>query len=72
HPGPYNVIDIDKEYSSVLPNSPSFCPTYHTSEVMPYIKLDTMLLASHNFDELDPIITETSDKEFYIEHILNA
>ena len=44
--GPYTVTDIDKEHSTVtldLPNSPNICPTFHTSEVLPYIESDTTI-----------------------------
>jgi len=73
--GPYNVINVNEEHSTVtldLPNSPNICHTFHTSEVLPYIELDTTLFTSHKFNELDPIIASTGDKEFYIDRILNA
>ena len=70
--GPYTIIDMDKQHSTVtlhLPNSPNIHPTFHTSEVLPYIESDTMLFPSRCFEEPNPIITNDGDEEYYIERI---
>lgn len=70
--GPYTVIDVDEEHSTVtldLPNSPNICPTFHTSEVPPYIESDTTLFPSCHFEEPIPVITNKGDEESYIDHI---
>ena len=52
--GPYTIVDIDETHSTVtldLPNSPNIFPTFHTSQVIPYIESDTEKFPSHHFDE---------------------
>ena len=73
--GPYTIIDMDKEHSTItldLPNSPNICPTFHTSKILPHIESDTSLFPSRRFQEPNPIITNDGDKEFFIEKILDA
>jgi len=73
--GPYTITDVDEEHSTVmldLPNSPNICPTFHTSEVLPYIESDISLFPSHRFEEPKPIVTDVGDEEYYIECILDA
>ena len=73
--GPYTIIDMDEQHSTVtldLPNSPNIHPTFHTSEVLPYIESDTTLFPSRRFEEPNPIITNDGDEEYYIERILDA
>ena len=73
--GPYTILDVDEDHSTVtldLPNSPNICPTFHTSEILPYIESDTTLFPSRRFEELNPIITDDSDEEYFVEHILDA
>ena len=72
---PYTITDIDEENSTVtldLPNSTNIYPTFHTSQVMPYIKSDTEKFLSQHFEEPDPIITEDSNEVQYIDRILDA
>ena len=59
--GPYTVIDIDEQHSTVtldLPNSANIFPTFHTSQIIPYIESDTEKIPSHHFEEPQLIITE--------------
>jgi len=47
--GPYTIIDLDEDHSTVtldLPNSPNVHPTFHTSEVLPFVESDTALFPS--------------------------
>ena len=73
--GPYTILDVDEDHSTVtldLPNSPSICPTFHTSEILPYIESNTTLFPSCRFEELNPIITNDGDEEYFVERILDA
>ena len=73
--GPYTVIDIDEQHSTVtldLPNSPNIFPTFHTSQIIPYIESDTEKFPSRHFEEPEPIITEDGNEEQYIDKILDA
>ena len=73
--GPYKIIDVDEEHSTVtldLPNSMNILPTFHTSQVIPYIESDTERFPSRHFEEPAPIITEDGNEEQYIDKILDA
>jgi hypothetical protein len=48
-----------------LPNSHNICPTFYTSKILPYIESDTTLFLSLRFEELNPIIANKGDEEFY-------
>jgi len=42
--GPYTITEVNELHSTVtlnLPNSPNIYPTFHTSQVIPYIESDT-------------------------------
>jgi len=72
--GPYTIIDTDEAHSTVtldLPNSPNIFPTFHTSQVIPYIESDMEKFLSHHFEEPEPIITEEGHEEQYIDKILD-
>jgi len=73
--GPYTIIDIDKQHSTVmldLPNSPNIHPTFHTSKVLPYIESDITLFPSCCFKEPNLITIDDGNEEYYIDHILDA
>ena len=73
--GPYTIVDTDEVHSTVtldLPNSPNIFPMFHTSQVIPYIESDTDKFPSRCFKEPDPIITDDSQEEQYIDKILDA
>ena len=68
--GPYTIIETDKEHSTVtliLPHSTNIFPTFHMSQVIPYIESDTDKFPSCHFKEPDPIITEDGNEEQYID-----
>ena len=72
--GPYTVIDTDEKHSTVtieLPNAPNVFPTFHTSEILPYIECDTDLFPSRKFEEPPPILTPEGSEEFFIDRILD-
>ena len=73
--GPYTIVDTDEQHSTVtldLPNSTNIFPTFHTSQVIPYIESDTEKFPSRRFEEPEPIVTEDGDEEQYIDKILDA
>lgn len=73
--GPYNIIDVDEDHSTVtlnLPNSPNIFPVFHTSEVLPYAESDTSLFPSRHLEEPTPIITADRNEEHFIDRILDA
>ena len=72
--GPYTVVDTNELHSTVtieLPNAPNIFPTFHTSEVLPYIECDTSLFPSRKFEEPPPILTPEGNEEFFIDKILD-
>lgn len=72
--GPYTIIDTDKEHSTVtieLPNAPNIFPTFHTSEIMPFIENNASLFPSRTFEEPPPILTPEGSEEFFIDKILD-
>ena len=73
--GPYTIIEVNNHHSTItldLPNSPNIYPTFHTSQVIPYIESDTDKFPSCCFEELAPIITKDGEEEQYIDKILDA
>ena len=72
--GPYTIIDTDEAHSTVtleLPNVPNIFPTFHTSEILPFIENDAMLFPSRKFEEPPPILNPEGDEEFFIDKILD-
>ena len=72
--GPYTIVDTDENHSTVtleLPNTPNIFPTFHTSEVLPYIENDPTLFPSRKFEEPPPILTPEGQEEFFIDRILD-
>jgi hypothetical protein len=71
--GPYEVTDTASEISTVtinLPNYPNSFPTFHTSQVRPFVENDKNLFPAHQLDE--PVSIYVDDQEeFYIDHILD-
>ena len=72
--GPYTIVGTDEQHSTVtikLPNAPNIFPTFHTSEVLPFIETNTSLFPSHKFEEPLPILTPKGNEEFFIEKIID-
>jgi len=73
--GPYTiVVNTNEKHSTVtieLPNAPNIFPTFHTSEVLPFIECDTDLFPSCKKDEPPPILTPEGNEEFFIDKILD-
>ena len=72
--GPYTVIDTDETDSTVtldLPNSPNIFPTFHTSEVVPYVENDATLFPGREFSRPPPITVEDGTEEYFVCDIIN-
>ena len=72
--GPYTVVNTDEKHSTVtieLPNTPNVFPTFHTSEILPFIENNNSLFPSRKFEEPLPILTPEGNEEYFIERILD-
>jgi hypothetical protein len=71
--GPYVITDAAQEISTVtldLPNNPLTFPTFHTSQVLPFVENDASLFPSHKLEHPPPVIID-AEQEFFIECILD-
>jgi hypothetical protein len=71
--GPYTVTDTAPEISTItveLPNNPQTFPTFHTSQVLPFVENDPTLFPSRELLKPPPIMID-SQEEFFIERILD-
>lgn len=71
---PYTIVDMDEQHSTVtieLPNAPNIFPTFHTSEVLPFIENNPSLFPSCKFKEPPLILNPKGDEEFFIDEILD-
>ena len=58
--GPYDIIDVhavSSNYTLELPNSPNMYPTYHASELKPYLPNDPHLFPSRELSQPLPVLT---------------
>ena len=72
--GPYTIVDIDEDSSTVtldLPNSPNICPTFHTSEVEPHVENDATLFPGREFERPPAITMEDGTEEYLIRDIID-
>lgn len=72
--GPYTIMAVDEEHSTVtldLPNSPNIFPTFHTLNVVPYVKNNSSLFPECEFAQPPPVIMENSESEYFIRDIIN-
>jgi len=70
---PYTITDAAPEISRVtldLPDNWRTFPTFHTSQVLPFVENDATLFPSHELKCPPPIIID-SKQEFFIDHILD-
>ena len=68
------IMDTDEHHSTVmleLPNVLNIFPTFHTSEVFPFIKNNPVLFPSWKFEEPPPILTPEGNEELSIDKILD-
>jgi len=72
--GPYTIINIDETDSTVtldLPNSPNIFPTFHTSEVVPFVENDPVLFPGREFSKPPPVTMEDRTEEYFVRDIIN-
>ena len=72
--GPYTIIDINEDDSTVtlnLPNSPNIFLTFHTSEVVPYVENDATLFPNREFSKPPAVTMEDSSEEYFIHNIID-
>ena len=72
--GPYTIIDIDEGDSTVtldLPNLPNIFPTFHTSEVAPYIENNTTLFPNREFSRPPAVTMKDGSEEYFIRDIID-
>jgi Chromo (CHRromatin Organisation MOdifier) domain len=71
--GPYEILKIDPNHSTVtlnLPRSPDVFPVFHTSEIMPFIENDETLFPSRTLHAPEPI-NVNDQLEHYVDKILD-
>jgi len=72
--GPYHIIDIHVEtsnYTLKLPNLPNTYPTYHASELKPFLPSNVTLFPSHKLPQPQPIVTSDGLEESHVQEIIN-
>lgn len=72
--GPYTIINIDETDSTVtldLPNSPNVFPTFHTSEVVPFVENNPVLFPGHEFSKPPLVTMEDGTEEYFVRDIIN-
>jgi hypothetical protein len=73
--GPYDVINVHTEtsnYTLELPNSPNTYPTYHASELKPFLPNDTSLFPSRGLAQPHPILTTDGLEEYFVQEIIDS
>ncbi|KAG1793838.1 uncharacterized protein HD556DRAFT_1190069, partial [Suillus plorans] len=72
--GPYKIVDANpatSTYTLNLPNSPNICPTFHISQLRPFIPNDATLFPTQELPRPGPVVTEDGQAENFIERILD-
>ena len=73
--GPYQIIDAhtaSSNYTLELPNSPNAYPTYHASELKPFLPNDASLFPSRELSQPDPILTPDGLEEYLVDEIIDS
>jgi hypothetical protein len=73
--GPYDIINTHPEssnYTLELPNSPNTYPTYHASELRPFVLNDPILFPDREYDHPKLILTDSGLKEYHIQEIIDS
>jgi hypothetical protein len=71
--GPYRVTETAPEISTVtveLPNHPNMFPTFHSSQVHPFIENDPELFPARTLAKPPPVFIN-DEEEFFVERILD-
>lgn len=70
--GPYLVTETAPEISTItveMPNNPNVFPTFHTSQVRPFLENDKELFPSQEHEHPDPVVIN-GEEEYYVDKIL--
>jgi len=70
--GPYRILSIDHNHSTItldLPNKHNIFPTFHFSQIIPFIENNDRLFPGHQLSQPPPVIID--EEEYYIDHILD-
>ena len=73
--GPYDVVDSHAEtsnYTLELPNAPNTFPTFHASELKPFIPNDPVLFPHMELLQPLPILMPDGLEEFHVQEILDS
>jgi hypothetical protein len=71
--GPYVVTDTAPEISTVMvdmPNHPNTFPTFHTSQVRPFVENNKNLFPGRELDEPPPVFVD-KEEEYFVDRILD-
>jgi len=71
--GPYVVREVNLMHSTVkleLPNKPHVFPTFHMSQVIPFIENDASLFPSRELSQPPSVIID-EEEEYFINRILD-
>src|ERR1700733_9024502 len=72
--GPYTIIDHFPQFSTYtleLPNSPNVFPTFHASELKPYVANDASLFPSREHVRPGPVVTAEGVEEYAVERVID-
>ena len=73
--GLYQIIDAhaaSSNYTLELLNLPNTYPTYHASELKPFLPNDASLFPSHELPQPDPILTPNGLEEYLVDEIIDS
>ena len=73
--GPYKIINAHTEtsnYTLDLPNSPHTYPTYHASELKPFLANDPSLFPNREYTQPLPVVTNDGLEEYLVQEILDS
>jgi len=71
--GPYTITKVDHTHSTVtldFPNCPNVFPTFHMSQIIPFIENDATLFRSRQLSKPPPIIID-EEEEYFIDKIID-
>ena len=72
--GPYTILEAHPQsstYTLDLPNSPNIYPTFHASQLRPFIPNDPNLFPSREHPRPGPVMTKDGSEECFIDRILD-
>jgi hypothetical protein len=71
--GPYLVVDIHEEASTItldIPNAPNIFPTFHTSHIKPFKENDHSKYPSRTLEKPGPLSVD-DPKEYLVDKIID-